>query len=145
MPNFDRAAQRHYREAVLLRNSGRAANADHLAGFAAECALKAILLRFLGAQLNAKGRPVSSVSGRNTAHGHLPKLWDEAKTVVAGRAAATTFAGFLAGGNPFQSWDVSDRYEDGSQVKIEEAERRVEMARRVVSRLQMAKLSGGLR
>jgi HEPN domain-containing protein len=45
---FAEAARRHLADALLLHGENRFANADHLAGVAAECGLKAILLDHLG-------------------------------------------------------------------------------------------------
>jgi hypothetical protein len=42
-PSDFAAARRHFDDAQLLHGAQRFANADHLAGVAAECGLKAIL------------------------------------------------------------------------------------------------------
>ncbi len=42
--DFSDAADRHFHDGELLRTHRRWANADHLFGFATECALKAIML-----------------------------------------------------------------------------------------------------
>jgi hypothetical protein len=84
---FAEAARRHLADALLLHDRKRFANADHLAGVAAECGLKAILMDHLGGVLNGKGKPSHPA---NPAHkyGHLPSLWSDLATTAHGRAAA---------------------------------------------------------
>lgn len=103
---------------------------------------------FLSASLGAQklqGRPVSTIGARRLPHGHLPSLWDEAMLVVAGRTAANAFASLLAAPNPFSSWSVHDRYEDGSTVTAAVVTSHLGMARQILGHLQNAKALGALR
>ena len=54
--NFRDAAERHWADAGYLLEDDRIANADHLFGLSAECALKALMLS-LGMILGPKGAP----------------------------------------------------------------------------------------
>ncbi|WP_328533421.1 hypothetical protein OG836_29015 [Micromonospora zamorensis] len=142
MQNFDSAATRHLHDAALLHGSGRLPNADHLAGFATECALKAILISFLGAQ-QTTGKPYSTIGGQKKDHGHLPGLWDEVKMVLNGRTGGPVFSGLLTH-NPFTGWSVNDRYGDGSGVTAQTLAARLTAAQKVLGHLQNAKILGTL-
>jgi hypothetical protein len=115
----------------------RVPNADHLAGFAAECGLKAILEGWYGATLKGKflewnGKQVGS---------HVNKLWGEAATALTGRTGAT-LAALLQGSVPFANWAVDDRYSDGTAVSGQSARDHVGMARKVIEILDQAILDG---
>jgi len=140
--NFGNAANRHFRDAVLLEMNERLPNADQLAGFAAECALKEILIRFLGAQ-RTRSKPVSvHADGKQTSHGHLPPLWGEVAAALSGRSGGA-FAGFLAE-NPFSSWSVDDRYSNGDGIAPNLVAARLAAARRILGYLQIATVRGAL-
>jgi hypothetical protein len=139
--DYHAAAERHCADAAFLANSSRWPNADHLAGFAAECALKEMLISFLGAQ-KTTGKPFSIVGGARRDHGHLPALWGEAVALLAGRQTPATT--LLLATSPFGTWSVHDRYEDGAGVAQGAAAARVQMARQLVAHLAAAKLQGGL-
>lgn len=141
MPKYHVAAKRHFDDADLLRSEGRLPNADQLAGLAAECALKEMLVSFFGAHVpNETARPV--VAGEQL--GHLPKLWTQAAVVIAGRAASSALAGILHGSNPFATWSIHDRYGDGSALTQPDVDQRIEAARLVLGHLQAAKATGSL-
>ncbi|MGH3616296.1 MAG: hypothetical protein ACRDRK_27620 [Pseudonocardia sp.] len=54
---FAAAGRRHLDDGQLLLAHARHVTADHLAGLAAECMLKAVLVDFLGATLSPRGTP----------------------------------------------------------------------------------------
>jgi hypothetical protein len=54
--DFARAAFRHLRDASLLRQNERLANADHLAGLAAECAIKVALPKDVAGDVEIRHR-----------------------------------------------------------------------------------------
>lgn len=112
-PQFAHAARRHFEDASLLRHQHRLANADHLAGVAAECGLKAILVAYLGGTLK-KGKP-KHPEQPDKIFAHLPMLWSDLASTVQGRTASE-FAMLLSGENPFASWDMAERYGDGEHV-----------------------------
>jgi HEPN domain-containing protein len=136
-PDFRAAARRHYVDAAFLLDDSRVPNADHLAGLAAECGLKAILEGWYGAQvlgdfLEWNGERVRS---------HVNRLWGELSTALAGRTGATLTALLLASA-PFTGWDVADRYRDGTAVSDQSARDHVGTAKKVIEILEQAILDG---
>jgi hypothetical protein len=75
-PDFKAAAYRHYFDANHLLSDQRWANADHLAGVAAECGLKAILEGWFGASLNASGILVWGAPRKELRY-HVNRLWNQ--------------------------------------------------------------------
>lgn len=138
-PNFAQAARRHYDDATHLLSQERLGSAEHFAGFAAECALKVILLRFLGATLNSAGLPQN---GQMT-YRHLPRLWNDVGLTATGRSGAV-FAALLAKPNPFTRWAVSDRYTDATHISKAQVEDHLNAAREIITLQQSAVLSGQL-
>lgn len=128
----------------MLHANGRLGNADHLAGFAVECAMKEILVELLGAPKNKKGQPYQVVNGKDKPHGHLPELWHEVSSILSGRAANTALSRTLMTRNPFSSWHVKDRYDDCCELKAETVGDRVKSARQMVGYVQAAKALGSL-
>ena len=108
-PAFDLAAKRHYSDGMVLHGSGRYDNADHLAGLAAECALKALLAAVPGVTVNAKGILVDSASTRYNLH--VEDLWGSVQAVpAAAPSQAQAALAALPTTNPFHGWSISDRY-----------------------------------
>jgi len=102
-----------------------------------------ILVGFLGAQ-RTRTKPTSVIGGQHQAHGHLPRLWEEVALVVAGRAAATAFGSMIGVPNPFGSWSVDDRYEDGATITQQAVADHLEISRQVLGHLETAKVLGVL-
>ena len=101
--NFRVAAQRTYRDAAYLEQHPRIANADHLYGLAAECALKAILvgLRVIPPQGPPRKSPFRE---------HIDKLWDQYSLYVSAQGPVSYSLPITA--KPFDAWRVDHRYED---------------------------------
>jgi hypothetical protein len=98
MEDYPNAAMRHLRDANQLHDLQRFANASHLYGFAAECALKAIAQRaFKPAQ-------------QRSIHGHIPAVFSELATLnKCGQDQYLSKA--VARVQPFFSyWAVCQRY-----------------------------------
>jgi len=125
-----------------LFSAQRYPSADHLAGFAAECALKVILLQFLGATLE-NGKPVSDIGGRKLSHSHLPRLWDNLSLVVSGRGGAN-FVALISKPNPFAHWKVEDRYSDGNHIGPMRVRAHLDAAKEIVAMQQLAQIAGVL-
>lgn len=106
--DFFDATQRHWDDAGHLLADQRFANADHLFGVSAECALKTVMIG-LGMNLRADGAPDEPKH-----RVHINKLWDEFLTFSSNRGGARYAAGLTAVNNPFVNWDVSQRYEPRS-------------------------------
>ena len=136
-PDFRAAARRHYLDAAFLLADNRVPNADHLAGLAAECGLKAILEGWYGATLG----PRFLVWNGEKVRSHVNELWGEVATGLAGRAGAT-LALLLQGSAPFTGWDVADRYSDGTAVIDQSARDHVGKALEVIEILEQAILDG---
>ncbi|WP_341643874.1 hypothetical protein [Thauera sp. SDU_THAU2] len=81
MLDYADAAWRHWDDGLFLLADSRLANADHLFGLAAECALKAVMLP-LGMKLKPSGVP------EDKRHGHIDRLWDEFGAFVSSRGGA---------------------------------------------------------
>jgi len=107
--DFHDAAKRHFEDAEYLLKDTRLANADHLFGLSSECALKAVMI-WLGMK-HKKGKPEKK-------HHlvHINGLWNEFITFADNRNGAH-YTSILTGGlNPFDDWDVSQRYRHGSEI-----------------------------
>jgi len=91
MPDFAAAAARHCRDADFLHTDNRFASADHLAGIAAECGLKAIILHFLGGRLTPAGVPAAVVGRRLTEYRlHVDRLRIGPSTIDTRTATPST-------------------------------------------------------
>lgn len=98
--DFKNAARRHHASAELLYKKKYWGDADHLYGFAAECALKAIMVHF--------GAPTKSEDLKQNRHRkHIDALWHEYNNFLSGRNQA---AYVLSPQNPFADWDIAQRY-----------------------------------
>jgi hypothetical protein len=116
---FDKAAVRHLRDADHLDAAGRRANADHLYGFAAECAVKAALVTALGAPLSHHHRQ------------HVDVLWGRA--LLQGlQKRFPALAALLKAPNPFDNWSTDQRYDDGVAITPEVVEGHRKAARRLL-------------
>lgn len=108
-PAFDLAAKRHYSDGMLLHGSGRYDNADHLAGLAAECALKALLAAVPGVSANTDGILVDTANKKYRFH--IKDLWSNVQAVPANAPSQAQAAlAALPTTNPFEHWSVNDRY-----------------------------------
>jgi hypothetical protein len=108
-------------------------NADHLAGLAAECGLKAILEGWHGARVESGFLMWNDKQLKF----HVNRLWGEVATGLAGRTGAT-LAALFQGSVPFANWEVSDRYSDGTAVSEESACNHVGKAKEVIEILEQA-------
>lgn len=130
-PNYCVAAQRSYRDADLLEQQQRLANADHLYGLAAECALKAVLVG-LGVIPPAQDPP-------RVWRKHIDQLWNEYFTYTSGPGLGRYL---VAADCPFHGWRVDHRYEDEALFTAERVSQHARGARTVVALLQQAMLDG---
>lgn len=110
--DYPDAANRHRNDADLLLESKRLPNADQLYGLAAECALKAVLT-WLGMETTVDGAPKDK-----RRYGHINRLWGEFLSFANGHEGAC-YAAMLPQTNPFDNWDVGQRY--GQTTSIAEA------------------------
>jgi hypothetical protein len=121
---------------------GRWANADHLAGIAAECALKAILLGYLGATLNSSNLPMHPQASKSLSH--VDRLWNQLPQMISGRSIGPAFTSLIVGTNPFAAWAVDDRYSDGNAITEGSARSHVLKAQAILGILEQAMLTGAV-
>lgn len=110
------AHERHWNDAEQLFIMERWANADHLYGIAAECGLKRLMLTF-GMTVNSKTGSPENLEDRV----HANKIWARFESYRSGRAARADY--ILPTSNPFDNWDVADRYAHQSnfhQTRVQE-------------------------
>lgn len=157
-PAFATASRNHYRAAALAAGEGLRISADHLAGLAAECGIKAILADFLGSQLNPRNRLVNDEVAtwekkkgapgvrvwRPREHGHLPDLWEHLTAVAHRRRGGGSGALFtqLIWENPFAGWSVGDRYCDGTTITDDVLDRHLKAAYDLIAAHEQASILG---
>ncbi|MFB8177752.1 hypothetical protein ACFC8N_17150 [Streptomyces sp. NPDC055966] len=159
-PDFRAAGEHHYRTARLAADAQLSVSADHLAGLAAECAIKAILLAYLGSRLSTKDKPFSPAlklpppqptpgekvkpqPPKEYEHGHLPDLWAQLAEVVKisqGRVGPV-FQQMLQQ-NPFQSWHVAGRYCSGTSISTSDIEQHLKAAYNLIAAFEYARQTG---
>lgn len=135
-PDYRDAADRHWQDAKLLVDFERLANADHLFGLAAECALKAVMVS-LGMSMN-EGKPAEK---RHQVH--INHLWGEFLAFVATRESVGYASILLLGGdNPFSDWHVAQRYGPQSLLDRPLVDRHAEAAGLTMRCLHASLLDG---
>lgn len=102
--DFRDAAERHFEDAGYLEAGNRPANADHLFGLSAECALKAVM-QGLGMELRRDGAP-----DQRQYRVHINRLWGEFITFSQLRSGEKYASLIDPMANAFSDWDVSQRY-----------------------------------
>jgi hypothetical protein len=103
--DFKNAYARHQKDANHLFDNKRYANADHLYGLAAECALKAVMIGLEPSLVNKNGDLLDK--GNKI---HIDKLWGHFRIFLQGRTASSYLAHISSNKNPFSNWNVNDRY-----------------------------------
>lgn len=109
--DFHDAHHRHWDDAERLFVAGRWANADHLYGLAAECGLKRLMLAF--------GMPFDSAKDRPTGQPdrvHADGVWARYESYRCGHHRGASYV--LLPINPFDDWNVSQRYAHQSQFDV---------------------------
>jgi hypothetical protein len=99
--DFYNAFNRHWHDAEFLFAGSRMGNAGQLYAYSAECGLKCLMLVF-----GMRPDPQTGIpTGQDKVHAN--KIWDRYEVYRAGIGAANYS---LPQANPFDSWDISDRY-----------------------------------
>ena len=101
MENYAEAALRHWKDAQLLEEGNCVENADHHYGFAAECAIKKVLIVHPS---YAQGG-ILDLSYKK----HINILWGKVKLQSIQKTAPMLLA-VLNSPNQFLDWDVDQRY-----------------------------------
>ena len=135
MPDYFAAAQRHFDDGDFLHQHARHPNAVQLWAYGGECTLKAIALKQGYFQVGATGKP------NNKFGQHLNE--NSALDLLSLYNAAQTGAAALMGpSTAFVGWQVSVRYEDGSQLQPNVAQYAMDAA--CFRNLLNAAIAGGL-
>ncbi|MEX1364929.1 MAG: hypothetical protein AB1Z98_17505 [Nannocystaceae bacterium] len=135
--SFTEAAKRHSTDASLLDTAKRTANANHLWGFAAECALKAVLRGVDPTLFSATGVP------GNAFKVHIDKLWPSAVNFFSGRSEAYLSSALPIAPNPFDQWSVHGRYDSDADTPSATLHAQHQTAaKRCLSLLATARLNG---
>lgn len=101
--DFLDAHERHWHDAEHLLQAQRWANADHLYGIAAECGLKSLMRAFGMPYDTAKDRPV-----KREDQVHAKGIWTRFESYRQGHTLGAGLV--LPVDNPFDNWDVAERY-----------------------------------
>ena len=96
------AATRHFRDAVLLEQNRRLANADQLFGFAAECAIKRALVELPGFLAGGRLAPAY--------HKHVNHLWDSVQVQGIHKRYPNLLRVLKGLPQPFSDWSTDQRY-----------------------------------
>ena len=110
MENYAAAALRHWKDAKLLEEKNCMENADHHYGFAAECAIKKVLIEL----------PDFSNTGvlEKSYKEHVNILWGKVNYQSLHKSYPALSA-FLKTTNYFSDWHVNQRYSaDGEISKV---------------------------
>ena len=111
MPDFSAAARRHLDDGDLLYEQSRFPNAVQLWAYGAECTLKALAFKQHLFTLDAKGKPTANFGQHlNQSKKSVPDLLSLYNAAQAGTSPLPGPA------TAFEGWEVSARYEDGSQL-----------------------------
>jgi hypothetical protein len=149
--HFASAAERHFRDAEYLQADSRWPNADHHFGFAAECALKSLLLQFTEATMDPKpnGRAakmpwIHKATGGAQEYGHLP--WSETDLAVLahgqlGSQLLTALDNHLSA---FANWTEQDRYLHCEHITEETVAALREAAQAILGVHESASFNGSL-
>jgi hypothetical protein len=105
--DFLDAHNRHWQDAEQLFEAERWANADQLFGVAAECGLKKLMLAF-GMPFDTNRNMPQERQDKQHADG----IWARYEAYRSGHHQGANYG--LTANNPFQDWDVSQRYANQS-------------------------------
>lgn len=131
--DFTNAFTRHFNDAQFLLEKQRFANASQLYGLAAECGLKALMIKF-GMQL--KGNLPQDKDDKVHANG----IWQRYQSYQSGHISGAGYG--LTAQNPFSTWSVHQRYWKSSCVTEQHAQSHQQGAKDVETLVKKAQLAG---
>ncbi len=134
--DFRDASKRHWEDAEFLLVNARLANADHLYGLSAECALKAVM-HALGMILRSDGVPKEKDHQK-----HANGIWEECYSFLQKQGGAHYSAMLGGRDNPFSGWHVSQRYAHRADILPENVHKHQIAAKTALRILQEALLRG---
>ncbi|MDX1656931.1 MAG: SAM-dependent methyltransferase [Candidatus Competibacteraceae bacterium] len=109
--DFLDAHQRHWQDAEALFGQSRWANADQLYGMTAECGLKRLMQAFGMTVDPPTGKPKDRLDQK-----HIDTIWTRYESYRGGHHQGTGY--ILPAPNPFDDWDISDRYAHQSNFDL---------------------------
>ena len=133
--DFLDAHHRHWNDAECFFAMQRWANADHLYGMAAECGLKWLMLAF--------GMPFDSAKDRPTHQSdqvHANGVWARYESYCCSHHLGVTYV--LPQVNPFNDWNISQRYAHQSQFDVARTTPHQTGANQVRQLIKKAELEG---
>jgi hypothetical protein len=122
--SYAAAAYRHWSDAELFKNDHRLPNADQLYGFAAECALKVVLLKLPGC--------VNDGVLQRRYKEHVDLLWEHIPLQSIEKIAAGLGPLLRMQTKPFADWSIDQRYESGEAINASVLTKHRDAARRVL-------------
>lgn len=131
--DFLDAHNRHWQDAEQLFEAQRWANADQLFGMAAECGLKKLMLAFGMGFDTDKNRPNERQDRK-----HADGIWARYESYRSGHHQGANYG--LTANNPFQDWDVSQRYANQShfdQARVEPHRSGANEVRQLIRKAQL--------
>lgn len=149
--HFASAAERHFHDAEYLQEDGRWPNADHHLGFAAECALKSLLLQFTEASMETKPNGgqakmpwIRKATGGTQEYKHLP--WSETDLAVLahGQLGSQLLVALEDHLDAFGNWSEQDRYLHCEHITEETVAALHEATLAIVTLHQNALINGNL-
>lgn len=131
--NFSDAFNRHFNDAELLLEKQRLANASQLYGLAAECGLKALMIKF--------GMPLSgNLPQDKKDRVHADGAWQRYESY---RSDYISGAGYgLTTQNPFSAWSIHQRYWKSSCITVQAVNTHQQGAKQVAGLIKKAQLAG---
>ena len=130
--DFFDAHERHWLDAELLYKNTRLANADQLYGLSAECGLKRLMLIF--------GMPMNGdIPHKKKDKKHIDVIWSRYESYRSGHHRSV-YA--LPSENPFDDWDISQRYLHRADFDDARVSPHREGAKSVHRMIHQAKLEG---
>ena len=133
--DFLDAHERHLEDARLLDENRRLANADHLYGMSAECGLKCLMRAF--------GMPFDSNQDRPREREdrvHADGIWQRYEVYRSGHVSGAGYP--LTSPNPFDDWDVRQRYAHRSNFDAARVRKHRTGAEEVRKMVKEARLEG---
>ena len=133
--DFLDAHERHWEDAEMLHGNARLANADHLYGMSAECGLKRLMLAFDMPFDNGQDMPRNSQDKV-----HINKVWQRYDVYRSGHHRGAQYS--LSSSNPFNDWDVNQRYTHRSNFDAARVQKHRRGAEEVHKMVKKARLEG---
>lgn len=150
--DFVEASIRHFDDADWLAGDGREPNAGQLYGFAAECGLKALLVKY-GLETDSDGdivRRSSSGSDQSAFRQHINEPKQQTKLINSAlnfspERKYLEYMAMLSSLGDFSSWTTDHRYWSASSIPPpSELGKWKAASREVQAMLQLAKIEGVL-